>query len=67
MNIPFARLGIPAPLRKSVGPDANRSAKIAVAKGCSELPFRIVDFFTPVFGIFHEIQVQKNYTHAATK
>ena len=33
MSIPFARLGIPAPLRKSVGPDANRSAKIAVAKG----------------------------------
>ena len=33
MGIPFQRLGIPAPFRKSVSPSAPRSAKIAVAKG----------------------------------
>ena len=33
MGIPFERLGIPAPFRKSVSPNAPRSAKIAVAKG----------------------------------
>jgi len=33
MSIPFARLGIPVPLRRSVEPDAPRSAKLAVAKG----------------------------------
>lgn len=33
MGIPFQRLGIPAPFRKSVGPEAPRSAKVAVAKG----------------------------------
>ena len=33
MGIPFERLGIPAPFRKSVSPKAPRSAKIAVAKG----------------------------------
>jgi hypothetical protein len=33
MGIPFERLGIPAPFRKSVAPSAPRTAKIAVAKG----------------------------------
>ena len=33
MGIPFERLGIPAPFRKSVSPGAPRSAKVAVAKG----------------------------------
>jgi len=33
MGIPFDKLMIPAPLRKSVSPSAPRSAKIAVAKG----------------------------------
>lgn len=33
MGIPFQRLGIPAPFRKSVAPSAPRTAKIAVAKG----------------------------------
>jgi hypothetical protein len=33
MAIPFARLGIPAPFRKSISPSAPRTAKIAVAKG----------------------------------
>jgi hypothetical protein len=33
MSIPFARLGIPAPLRRSVDPESPRSAKVAVAKG----------------------------------
>jgi hypothetical protein len=33
MAIPFARLGIPAPFRKSIAPSAPRTAKIAVAKG----------------------------------
>ena len=33
MAIPFARLGIPAPFRKSLAPSAPRTAKIAVAKG----------------------------------
>ena len=32
MAIPFARLGIPAPLRRSVDPGAPKSAKVAVAK-----------------------------------
>jgi hypothetical protein len=33
MAIPYERLGIPAPLRRSVAPDAPKSAKVAVAKG----------------------------------
>jgi hypothetical protein len=33
MGIPFERLGIPKPFRKSVAPSAPRTAKIAVAKG----------------------------------
>jgi len=33
MGIPFQRLGIPKPFRKSVSPSAPRTAKIAVAKG----------------------------------
>ena len=33
MGIPFERLGIPVPFRKSVSPGAPRSAKVAVAKG----------------------------------
>jgi len=33
MGIPFQRLGIPTPFRKSVAPSAPRTAKIAVAKG----------------------------------
>jgi len=33
MAIPFARLGIPGPFRKSIAPSAPRTAKIAVAKG----------------------------------
>ena len=33
MAIPFQRLGIPKQFRRSVGPDAPKTAKIAVAKG----------------------------------
>jgi hypothetical protein len=33
MSIPYARLGIPASLRRSVEPGAPRTAKLAVAKG----------------------------------
>ncbi len=33
MSIPYARLGIPAPLRRSVDPGAPKTAKMAVAKG----------------------------------